>query len=63
MTDSLKFTTGHEFTLDEIEEMGNRIAALRMAFNVREGVSERRFSCSGPYVGKYRPWKAVPWRV
>ncbi|NQU75840.1 MAG: aldehyde ferredoxin oxidoreductase family protein, partial [Planctomycetes bacterium] len=38
LTDSLTYTTGHEYTLDEVLEMGDRIAALRMAFNIREGV-------------------------
>jgi len=38
ITDSLTCVTGHEYTLDEVIESGARIAALRMAFNIREGV-------------------------
>ena len=52
LTDSLKFTTGHEFTLDEIGEMGDRIAALRMAFNVREGVLNVDFAVPDRMLGR-----------
>lgn len=38
LTDSLTCTTGKQYTLDDVQKMGDRIAALRMAFNVREGV-------------------------
>jgi aldehyde:ferredoxin oxidoreductase len=37
LTDSLKYTTGRDYTLDDVQDMGDRIAALRTAFNVREG--------------------------
>jgi aldehyde:ferredoxin oxidoreductase len=38
LPDLLTFVTGHKFTVDDVEAAGNRIAALRMAFNLREGV-------------------------
>jgi len=38
LTDSLTYVTGQRFTLDDVLLCGARIAALRMAFNVREGV-------------------------
>ena len=38
LTDSLTYVTGRPFTLDDVLVRGARIAALRMAFNVREGV-------------------------
>jgi aldehyde:ferredoxin oxidoreductase len=38
LTDSLTYVTGHRFTLDDVLTCGARIAALRTAFNLREGV-------------------------
>ena len=38
MPDLLTFVTGHKFTVDDVEKTGNRIAALRIGFNLREGV-------------------------
>ena len=38
VTDSLTYATGREYTFDDVMEMGARIAALRIAFNHREGV-------------------------
>ncbi len=38
LTDSLTCVTGHRFTLDGVLTRGARIAALRTAFNLREGV-------------------------
>jgi aldehyde:ferredoxin oxidoreductase len=38
LTDSLTCVTGHPFTLDDVLVRGARIAALRTAFNLREGV-------------------------
>ena len=38
MTDSLTCVTGHRFTLDDVIDCGARIAALRISFNLREGV-------------------------
>ncbi|KKK54601.1 hypothetical protein LCGC14_3083070, partial [marine sediment metagenome] len=38
ISDPLTCVTGRTYTLDDVQEMGNRIAALRIAFNVREGI-------------------------
>ena len=51
LTDSLTYTTGHQYTHDEVLEMGDRIAALRMAFNIREGVRNTDFVLPGRMVG------------
>jgi len=51
LTDSLSFTTGHEFTLDEVEKIGARIATLRIAFNLREGLRNVDFVMPGRLVG------------
>jgi aldehyde:ferredoxin oxidoreductase len=32
---------GEEFTLDDFERIGRRVAALRRAFNMREGIAPR----------------------
>jgi len=51
LTDSLRYTTGHEYSLDDILQMGARIAALRMAFNLREGVRNVDIKMPGRVVG------------
>jgi aldehyde:ferredoxin oxidoreductase len=51
LTDSLKHTTGKEYTLDDVQVMGDRIAALRMAFNAREGVRNIDFEVPGRMIG------------
>ncbi len=38
VTDSLTHATGHSFSLDDVLTTGARIAALRTAFNLREGI-------------------------
>jgi len=52
LTDSLTHVTGHEFTLDDVLTRGERIAALRMAFNLREGVRNVDFELSDRVIGK-----------
>ena len=37
LTDTLKGVTGHAYSLADIQKIGDRIAALRIAFNLREG--------------------------
>ena len=59
LTDSLTCTTGHEFTLDEIQEIGARIAALRIAFNLREGVRNVDIPVHGRLIGS-PPLEAGP---
>ncbi|MHC4177658.1 MAG: aldehyde ferredoxin oxidoreductase C-terminal domain-containing protein, partial [Planctomycetota bacterium] len=38
VTDSLTHATGRSFSLDDVMTIGARIAALRTAFNLREGI-------------------------
>ena len=40
--------TGHQYTVDSVEKTGARIAALRIAFNLREGMRERRLPAPRP---------------
>ncbi|UCG88437.1 MAG: aldehyde ferredoxin oxidoreductase C-terminal domain-containing protein, partial [Gemmatimonadota bacterium] len=51
LTDSLTYTTGTQYTLDDVQTMGDRIAALRMAFNLREGVRNVDFDVPGRMIG------------
>jgi len=51
LTDSLKYTTGKDYTLDEIQAMGERIAALRTAFNIREGFHNVDLPVPGRMIG------------
>ena len=51
VTDSLKYSTGKDYTLDEVQEMGDRITALRTAFNVREGFSSIDLDVPGRMIG------------
>ncbi len=52
LTDSLSYTTGRPFTLDDVLERGARLAALRMAFNAREGVRNIDFKFPGRVIGR-----------
>ncbi|HID76053.1 MAG TPA: hypothetical protein EYP56_08665, partial [Planctomycetaceae bacterium] len=38
LCDCLTYTTGHTFALDDVLAIGDRIATLRIAFNLRDGV-------------------------
>ncbi len=51
VSDSLSAATGKEFTLDDVQVIGDRIAALRMAFNIRDGVRNIDFELPGRLVG------------
>jgi aldehyde:ferredoxin oxidoreductase len=51
LTDSLKYTTGKDYSLGDVQQMGDRIAALRTAFNVREGVRNIEFEMPGRAIG------------
>lgn len=51
LTDSLKYVTGRDYTLAEVQTMGDRIAALRMAFNVREGIRNIDLPVPGRTIG------------
>jgi aldehyde:ferredoxin oxidoreductase len=52
LPDMLTYVTGHKFTIDDVEKAGNRIAALRIAFNLREGVHNVDFKIPGRVIGK-----------
>jgi aldehyde:ferredoxin oxidoreductase len=51
LTDSLTYTTGRKYTLGEVQQMGARIAALRMAFNIRDCVRNIDFKVPGRMIG------------
>ena len=51
LTDSLTFVTGHTFTANQVQQIGDRIAALRMAFNAREGIHTNDFEVPGRAIG------------
>jgi aldehyde:ferredoxin oxidoreductase len=51
LTDSLTYTTGKNYTLDDVQQVGDRIAALRMAFNIREGLRNVDFKVPGRMIG------------
>jgi len=59
LTDSLTYTTGKEYTLDEVQQMGDRIAALRTAFNLREGFRNIDLEVPGRMIGS-PPLEAGP---
>ena len=59
LTDSLTHVTGHRFTLDDVLTRGARIAALRMAFNAREGVRNIEFELPDRVIGR-PPLEAGP---
>lgn len=59
MVKSLTYTTGHEYTLDELDKIGARLATLRMAFNLREGMKNIDFHVPGRMLGN-PPLEAGP---
>ncbi|HUT90834.1 MAG TPA: aldehyde ferredoxin oxidoreductase family protein [Thermoguttaceae bacterium] len=52
LTDSLTCVTGHAFRLDDVLTRGARIAALRTAFNHREGVRNVDFRLPDRVIGR-----------
>jgi len=52
VTDSLTCVTGHGFTLDDVLTRGARIAAVRTAFNHREGVHNIDFQLPDRALGR-----------
>ncbi len=48
----LSLVTGWEFGLDELLKIGERVANLRQAFNIREGISLRNFKVPGRVTGQ-----------
>ena len=55
--DSIRTITGWDVTMDDILEIGERIANLRHAFNIREGLNAREFKIPDRIMG--RPPKTV----
>jgi len=55
----IKHTTGKEYTIDDLMTIGERIANLRMAFNIREGVRLSDWKVPGRMIGN-PPLKAGP---
>jgi len=51
VTDSLTHVTGRTWTLDEVLETGRRIATLRIAFNLREGLRNVEIPFPGRALG------------
>ncbi len=51
LTDSLSCTTGKQYTLQDVQQIGDRISALRTAFNVREGVRSIDFEVPDRMIG------------
>ena len=52
LPDMLTFVTGHKYTVDDVEKAGNRIAALRIGFNLREGMRNVDFKIPDRMIGK-----------
>ena len=52
LPDMLTFVTGHKYTVDDVEKAGNRIAALRIGFNLREGMRNIDFKIPDRMIGK-----------
>jgi aldehyde:ferredoxin oxidoreductase len=55
----MRAITGWDVTDDELLKTGERIANLRQAFNIREGLNPLKFKVSGRVIGK-PPLKAGP---
>ena len=47
----MEYVTGGQYTLDDLLTIGERIANLRMAFNLREGVPLSHFKVPGRMIG------------
>jgi len=52
MAQFLTAVTGKKFTMKSIDKIGERIANLRMAFNIREGSPNLKFKIPGRVMGK-----------
>lgn len=49
---TLTCATGHDYAVDDIDAIGARIAALRIAFNLREGLRNIDFAVPGRIIGR-----------
>jgi len=60
MPDFFRAVTGWDFTMDDLFEIGDRIATIRMAFNLREGINPiSDFKIPGRIIG-HPPVKSGP---
>ncbi len=57
--DFMQAVTGWDITLDELLVTGERIANMRQAFNIREGLNQRQFKIPGRILG-IPPYKEGP---
>ena len=48
----LSAVMGREYSVEDVIEMGGRIAALRTGFNIREGLQPKSFEVPGRLIGK-----------
>jgi aldehyde:ferredoxin oxidoreductase len=53
----LNALTGWNFSLDDIQKAGERIANIRHSFNIREGLNSLKFKVPGRVVGNPPPEK------
>jgi aldehyde:ferredoxin oxidoreductase len=51
LVEFLTAVTGIEYTADDLEQMGERIACIRQAFNLREGYTPKDFRLHGRVIG------------
>jgi len=51
MAEVLTAVTGNTYTLEELERVGHRIACMRQAFNLREGLTPEDFRMPGRVIG------------
>jgi aldehyde:ferredoxin oxidoreductase len=52
LQESLSAAMGREYSFEDVLEIGERIAALRTAFNIREGLQPKSFEVPGRMIGK-----------
>lgn len=57
---SLNAVTGWDYDLEELLKIGDRIATIRRAFNIREGINPLQFNVPGRLLGK-PPMEIGPW--
>ena len=53
--------TGFDYDLDELLKIGDRIATIRQAFNIREGINPLQFKIPHRMIGK-PPMEVGPWK-
>jgi aldehyde:ferredoxin oxidoreductase len=51
LVDSLNAVTGGDYSIEELLKVGDRIATIRRAFNIREGINPLEFKVPGRMIG------------